>query len=66
MPRKKRAILAMMENLTKTAGENAPKRQKCDHPTGRSHGGKPKPGKENKNVCHSFQILHVKSVRNDT
>jgi hypothetical protein len=40
MPRKKRSLLAMMENLTKTAGENTPKRQKHDHPS-----PKPKPGK---------------------
>ena len=50
MPRKKRTILAMMENLTKTATEGARKRQKRDHP-------KPKPGKENENVCPPSENL---------
>ena len=32
MAQKKKAALAIIENLTKTAGENAQKRQKCDYP----------------------------------
>jgi hypothetical protein len=45
MPRKKRAALAMVENFTKTAGENARKRQKHDHDPN------PKLGKKDENVC---------------
>ena len=50
MPRKKRANLAMMENLTQIAGEDTPKRQKRDHPVN----AKPLAGKENKEVCPVF------------